>query len=319
LNLTYQRIHAAWRAFRSGKQLSPAIDDFSYHLTANLLDLTHQLNIGTYRHSAYRQISVQEKKRRDISVAAVRDRVVHRLIYDELVRIFDDSFDYDVWSCRIDKGLHKCLDRTKNLLGRYQRAYVWRMDIAKFYDHVDHAVLMKCSRRRLDDQQLLWLCEEIINSFSLADDRPRGIPIGNLTSQVFSNIYLNEFDRWARHQSGALAYVRYGDDCVIFAPTRQVARELRRDATLFLHENLRLDVNPKNDVIVRSGDGLDFLGHHITSAEIIVDRHTTVAALSSVNYRNLASYKSLKFDNRIKRRFDHQVLDEITEVIGPKY
>jgi retron-type reverse transcriptase len=287
------------------------MDVFGYHLTANLLDLAHDLELGTYRHSAYRQISVQEKKRRDISVAAVRDRVVHRLVYDELVRIFDDSFDPDVWSCRTGKGLHKCLDRTKNLLGRHQSAYVWRMDIARFYDYVDHTVLRECLRRRLRAPRLLWLCDEIIGSFSLATDRPRGIPIGNLTSQVFSNIYLNEFDRWTRHKTSALAYVRYGDDCAIFMPTRQTAREIRDSATLFLREHLRLQVNPKNDIIVRASDGLQFLGHRITPSEINVDRHTTMAALGRANYQNLASYKSLKFDKLTKRQLDHQVLDEI--------
>jgi retron-type reverse transcriptase len=310
-------VYAAWRAFRCGKRRSSVIDDFSYHLTAKLLDLTWQLDSGAYHHAAYYRISVQEKKRRDVNVATVRDRVVHRLVYDELVRIFDDSFDYDVWSCRINKGLHKCLVRTKNLLGRYQSAYVWRMDIAKFYDHVDHATLLKCLRRRLNDRHLLGLCDEIIGSFNLsADRRPRGIPIGNLTSQIFSNIYMNEFDRWVRHKSGALAYVRYGDDCAIFAPTRQAARNIRYSTTLFLRERLYLDVNPKNDVIVRAGDGLNFLGHCVTSTKIIVDHHTTAAALGRVNYRNLASYKSLKFDKFTKRQLDQQILDEITEVIN---
>jgi hypothetical protein len=192
--------------------------------------------------------------------------------------------------------------RTQNLLKRHPRAFVWRMDVAKFYDNVDHAVLKNCLRWRVQDLRLIQLCDEVIDSFAVVPSV--GIPIGNLTSQIFSNIYLNEFDRFVRHRLRPLAYVRYGDDCAIFAPTRQAAREIRNSATLFLRDSLRLKVNPKNDIIVPAGAGLKFLGHYISSIELKVDKRTTAAALGKVKFHNLASYKSLRFDRTTKRRFD---------------
>ena len=159
------QIYEAWRAFRRGKKPSPDIDNFEYHLAANLVSLTNDIAGGTYRHGSYRRVIIRERKRRDLAVAAVRDRVVHRLVYDKLVDLFDKSFDPDVWSCRCGKGLHKCLTRCQQLLGKYQNSYIWRMDITKFFDNVDHGVLKQCLRRRIKDKQLLWLCDEIISSY----------------------------------------------------------------------------------------------------------------------------------------------------------
>ena len=142
-----------------------------------------------------------------------------------------------------------------------------------------------------------------------------GIPIGNLTSQIFANIYLNEFDRYVRHSLKPLAYIRYGDDCTVFAKTRHQAHEIRRNAIEYLHKKLKLTVNPKNDLVVRVDQGLHFLGHVITDKRVFVDRHTTRQALDRVNTRNLASYKSLKIIKWPKRQLSWLVLDEIDEIL----
>src|SRR5690606_8733655 len=118
LDTSYAAVYRAWLNFRKGKQSSQAIDAFASSLEANIFQLSREIRTGHYRHGGYLKVTVQEKKRRNLAVTTVRDRVVHRLLYNYLVNKFDRSFDYDVWSCRKNKGLHKCLDRTKTLLNK---------------------------------------------------------------------------------------------------------------------------------------------------------------------------------------------------------
>ncbi|MCL2451798.1 reverse transcriptase/maturase family protein [Candidatus Saccharibacteria bacterium] len=316
-------LFAAWRNFRRGKKPNTAIDEFAYNLTANLARLADEIERREYRHGGYRRVVVEEKKRRDLAVAAVRDRVVHRLVYDELVEIFDAKFDPDAWSCRKDMGLHKCLTRTQQLLTKHHANFVWRMDVAKFFDRVDHAKLREALRRRVQDPRLLYPCDELLDSYNCqtggggqgSQQPPHGIPIGNLTSQIFANIYLNEFDRYVRHVLKPQAYVRYGDDAALFCRTRAEARAMRQTATKFLREELKLAVNPKNDVIIRADQPLHFLGHVITDKYAVVDKHTTRSVMEKVNIRNIASYKSLNLAKWPKRQIDYLLLDEIEKTI----
>jgi len=141
------------------------------------------------------------------------------------------------------------------------------------------------------------------------------VPIGNLTSQIFANIYLNEFDRYVRHVLKPLGYVRYGDDAILFVRTRHEARQFRKAATDFLREELRLTVNPKNDVIFRTDQPLHFLGHVITDKYVVVDKHTTRTVMEKINLRNVASYKSLKLAKWPKRQIDYLILDEIEKTV----
>ncbi|MCL2869794.1 hypothetical protein FWF48_03235 [Candidatus Saccharibacteria bacterium] len=164
---TYEELFTAYKAFRQGKKLSYSLADFEYNLVPNLRELAAEIDNHTYHHGNYRILTVREKKRRDLAIACIRDRVVHRYVYDYLVGLFDTNFDPDVWSCRRGKGLHACLARTQQLLKCYPRAYAWRTDITKFFDHVDHHVLRQCLKRRVQNCEMLWLCDEIISSYHL--------------------------------------------------------------------------------------------------------------------------------------------------------
>lgn len=308
----YEELFAAWRAFRRHKRPSTAIDEFAYHYEASLRELAEQIVDGTYRHGSYQTVVVREKKRRDLAVAGVRDRVVHRLVYDELIHVLNAGFDPDVWSCRPSKGLYGCLRRVEALLARYPDAYVWRMDITKFFDNVQHDVLIAGLARRRLRPHIFGLCEQIIASFH--HHQPGvGIPIGNLTSQVFANIYLNEFDRYVRHTLKPLAYVRYGDDVVLWARDYQTAHRFHRNATQYLATVLGMNINPKNNIICQARRGLHFLGHVITQQYIVVDKHTTKATLQKSSSRSIASYKSLKLASVPKKQLDWQLLDELEE------
>lgn len=307
------QLWVAWQRFRRGKKPTPTIDTFAYHIESNIQLLSWQIQQRTYRHSTYKALVVREKKRRQLAVAAVRDRIVHRLVYDQLVHLFDATFDADVWSCRLGKGLHPCLARIQQLVRAHPHAYVWRMDITKFFDNVEHATLAQCLQRRVNDPELLWLCQQIITSYN-SGSSGKGIPIGNLTSQVFANIYLHEFDRYVRHTLKPLAYVRYGDDVVLWGRRAEDALAFQAQAKQFLAEKLALTVNPKNDVVFRSHSGVHMLGHVITRSYVVVDTHTTRSVLEKSDARSIASYKALHLAAMPRKQLDWLLLDELQAI-----
>jgi hypothetical protein len=143
----------------------------------------------------------------------------------------------------------------------------------------------------------------------------RGIPIGNLTSQIFSNIYLNMFDRFVRHQLKPQGFVRYGDDFILIAPTRRRARHYQLVASKFLYDTFDLTVNPRSNVVVPAASGLHFLGHAVFSRYAVVDKHTSQAVLAKVRCGNLASYQSLALAKHIKKELYWRILDENAEIL----
>lgn len=151
--------------FRQGKKPSPDIDQFAFHLEPNLLQLEQELSNGSYQHGGYRTFTVTDNKRREISVATVRDRVIHRLLYEYLVEIYDKTFIYDAWSCRKGKGVIGAINRTQNFLLRFKSSFVWRSDIIKFFDNVDTDLLFEILCRKIKEDKALWLLKEVIESF----------------------------------------------------------------------------------------------------------------------------------------------------------
>lgn len=263
--------------------------EFEHNLESELADLHKTIAGGTYFHGGYRHMIVNENKRRDIAVAGVRDRVVHRLLYDYLVPIYDKGFDYDVWSCRAGKGLTAAVDRTQQLLQKYPSASIWRGDVVKFFDHVDHDVLRVLLERKIDDKQALNLLNKVIDSYNTQ----RGIPIGNLTSQVFANIYLNQFDRFVRTQLKPLAYVRYGDDFLLFLPNRLMAELIRKQARQYLSTELGLSLHVRNDVILQAHSGVNFLGVQIfANGRRLLPRMEEKIA-SEISLKNFTGYSGL--------------------------
>lgn len=308
----YQAVYQAWLNFRKGKRPSQAIDEFAYNVETNLLELAAELANRSYRHGGYEKIILQEKKRRDLAVAGVRDRVVHRLLYDYLADVYDKSFDPDVWSCRIGKGLHKCLTRTRQLLRQHRGSYVWRADITKFFDSVDQGRLLACLERKMGSYDpAVWLSRQVIGSYQM---RGAGIPIGNLTSQIFANIYLHEFDRFVRHQLKPQAYLRYGDDFLLFTPTRRATCLTRCQAIEFLANGLNLTVNPKNDAVIGPPLSLKFLGHAVTEDFAVVDKHTTKSILGKTSRRNISSYRALPLVPEAKNQLDWILLEEYVDI-----
>lgn len=167
LDLSLSNIWKSWYLFRRGKKSTAELERFSYYLEKNLYDLFVDLNSGNYQHGPYRRFTVYDNKKRRISVAAIRDRVVHRLIYEYLNKIYDKTFIFDAWSCRKEKGLVGAIERTQKLLTKYPKSFIWRTDIKKFFDNVDHDVLLKILSLRTSDNKARAFLKEIIGSYAI--------------------------------------------------------------------------------------------------------------------------------------------------------
>lgn len=303
IDLSLANIWKSWWLFRRGKERTAELERFTFYLEQNLFSLWCDLNHGTYRHGGYRVFTVTDNKRRTISVASIRDRVVHRLLYEYLVPIFDPTFAFDAWSCRKGKGLIGAIERTHAGLATNPRAFVWRTDIKKFFDSVDQDVVHELLVRRIHDPRALSLLQNVISSFWLPGPsrereretalRRRGMPIGNLTSQILANIYLNELDRFVMHRVQPLSYVRYGDDFILIGQTQAAVAAWRTEVTHFLYSKLVLEINPKNDILIPTKRGLHFLGVDIYPAGKRLRRRTLMRIRQRTNLRNAASYYGL--------------------------
>src|SRR3989338_9306558 len=173
MDLSLSNLWRCWYRCRRDKKSSPEILVFQYDLETNLFKLQKELDNGTYRHGGYRVFTVQENKKRTISVTGVRDRVVHRLVYEFLVSLYDPTFIFDIWSCRKGKGLISGIKRTQKFLNSYPSGYVWRADITKFFDNVDHQTLFRSLERKVSHPKDKKLLKEIIASFSVGPNRER--------------------------------------------------------------------------------------------------------------------------------------------------
>lgn len=304
IDLGLGNIWKAWFAFRKGKRKTCEMHEFEYHLEDRLCELHQDLNNGKYRHGAYRTFIVCDNKRRKISVSPIRDRVVHRLIYDYLVPIWDKTFIYDAWSCRKSKGLLKAIERTQKFLKSCPKSYIWRADIQKFFDNVDQRVLFSLLQRRIRDEKALILIWEVLQSYR-THTKGVGMPIGNLTSQIFSNIYLNELDRFVKHKLKPKAYLRYGDDFLLFNMDEKSLRNMREEAIKFISDFLKLPIHSKNDLVFKAKHRLKFLGVILYPNGRKLNKRMENRIKAKLSTRNTSSYWGV-----IKKHTNQKAIEE---------
>lgn len=316
IDISLSEIWNNWYRFRQGKKPSHELEKFQFYLESNLFRLCQEIQAGTYTHGGYRKFVVADNKRREISVSSIRDRVVHRLIYEYLVDVYDKTFIYDVWSCRKGKGLTKAITRAQQFMSRYRQSYIWRSDVTKFFDNVNHATLLRILSRKDHDAKAMYLLKQVINSYHVSETENghKGIPIGNLTSQVFSNIYLNEFDRYVSHEIRPQAYMRYGDDFIVIMKDKNELEAARVQCLAFLKDVLDLSVNPKSDIIIKAKEGIYFLGVEIYPSGRRLRKRNWHRASTRVNARNIGSYWGLISQHAPKRQqkqFDWILVEQV--------
>ncbi|HDZ9162600.1 TPA: RNA-dependent DNA polymerase [Vibrio cholerae] len=268
---SFENILSAAYSCRKGKTKARQTLEFFNNLEENVIQIQNELVWGMYNVSPYRHFYVFEPKRRLISAPSFKDRVVHRAIYNIIEPMFDVTYIYDSYACRRGKGTHKGADRAQAFIRKverqYGRAFALKADISKYFSSIDHSILKRILARKIKCQKTKELLFYIIDS-SPSDALGVGIPLGNLTSQLFANIYLNELDRFVKHVLHAKLYVRYMDDFVIIHANKIKLHEWRKEIECFLAGNLRLKTNSKTQVFPISpskGRSLDFLGYRIYS------------------------------------------------------
>ena len=255
----------AWREFIRGKRAKRDVQEFQLGLMDNVLSLQRDLASGTYRHGGYQAFSIFDPKLRRIHKASVRDRLTHHAIYRMLYPFFDRTFIADSFSCRIGRGTHKALNQFRTfgrMVSRNNTRTCWvlKCDIRKFFASIDHDALSRILGVYIPDVHVMQLLEKVIRSFATDGALGKGLPLGNLTSQLFANVYMNEFDQFVKHRFKAKHYIRYADDFVIFSHDRgELERLLPRIGT-FLRERLNLALHPDKVFIKTLASGVDFLG-----------------------------------------------------------
>lgn len=254
----------AWKEFVKGKRSKRDVQEFSRNLIDNILSLYFDFVNLRYTHGGYEAFNICDPKPRNIHKASVRDRLVHHAIYRTLYPFFDRIFISDSFSCRLGKGTHRALDRFEaffNKVSRNNTRTVWvlKCDIRKFFANIDHELLIRILMSYIRDRKTLWLLRKVIESFS-STRRGIGLPLGNLTSQLFVNIYMNEFDQYMKHILKAKYYIRYADDFVILSHDRIWLEEYISKIREFLENRLHLQLHPHKVFIKTLASGVDFLG-----------------------------------------------------------
>lgn len=248
------------------------------HLEDRIFRLHRELTGKTYIHDPYFDFYVCDPKRRHIHKATVRDRVLHQAIFRVLYPIFDKHFIFDSYSSRNNKGTHAgverlvsaCRKETDNWRGT---AYALKCDVRKFFDSIDQKILRELIGKKVSDLDMLWLIDLILSSFE--KEKGKALPLGNVTSQLFANVYLNELDQFAKHVLKAKHYFRYCDDFIIVHKDRTVLENAIPKIQRFLKENLALELHPNKVEIRKIKQGVDFLGYVVLpNAVNVVRTHT---------------------------------------------
>ena len=230
----------------------------------NILSLHHDLINQNYRHGQYEEFGINDPKPRIIHKATVRDRLLHYAVYRILYPFFEDTFISDSFSCRINKGTHRAIKRFKvfaNIVSKNDTRTCWilKCDIKKFFASIDHEALIKILDDRIPDKKIVNLLKEIIGSFN-SGKQGTGLPLGNLTSQLFSNVYMNEFDQFVKHKLKVKNYIRYADDFVILSESEGYLEDLVLKINHFLKNQLSIRLHPDKIFIKTLTSGIDFLG-----------------------------------------------------------
>jgi retron-type reverse transcriptase len=260
-----ENLLGAWKEFEKGKKHKRDVQEFSMHITDNIFSLHNNLLHHTYKHGGYQAFKINDPKPRDIHKALVQDRLLHHAIYRILYPFFDKTFIADSYSCRNEKGTHRAINKFQTYFCKVSRnntqtCWVLKCDIKKFFANIDHAILMEISAEYIPDKDILELLKNIISSFSIKDRKNIGLPLGNLTSQLFVNIYMNKFDQFVKHKLKAKYYIRYADDFVFLSEDKKLLENQIIVIQKFLLEELKLELHPDKVFLKTISSGIDFLG-----------------------------------------------------------
>jgi hypothetical protein len=279
----FSNLLAAARKARSGSGRKRETQWFGFHLEPELFRLQEELRSGIYQPQPYRYFEIRDPKERTISVADFRDRVVHHALINLLEPVYERCFIFDSYATRKGKGTHRAIERAQYFLRK--TGWFWKTDVNKYFDSISHEVLFTLLARKIKDERLLEVAARIIRNGSAGGF---GLPIGNLTSQFFANVYLNGFDHYVVEKLQPPAYLRYMDDFVIFHSDKKALKALRPRAAGYLVRELGLYLKPSATFLNQAANGLTFLGRRIFPATVRLARPNGRRMLRRMSLRRRA-------------------------------
>ena len=283
----------AWDEFKHDKRKKADVQEFEFSLEKNLFSMHRDLVAKRYVHGPYTGFYIRDPKVRHIHKATVRDRVLHHAVFRILYPIFEETFIPNSFACRIGKGTHKGVLTAEAMIRKESRNYTipcfaLKCDVRKFFDSVDHEILLAILKKRIADPDTMWLLQQIVWSFTggwITLFERLGLPIGNLTSQLFANVYMNEFDQFAKQKLKIKHYARYTDDFVVVSTNKKYLEDLIDPIQKFLNEGLKLSLHPKKVSIRKCGKGVDFLGYVILPHHRLMRGKTKHRIFRKLKYR----------------------------------
>ena len=315
--ISHANLLGAWREFLKGKRGKQDVQEFQYRLSDNLAALYDELKCEKYRHGGYHHFKISDPKPRDIHKASVRDRLLHHALYRVLYPYFDRRFIADSYSCREGKGTNKALNRFRSFAYQVSKndtktSWVLKCDIRKFFASIDQGILLNILKKYLSDERILALVAGIIASFN-SGTPGKGLPLGNLTSQLLVNIYMNEFDQFVKHVLKVKYYIRYADDFVFLSDEHSHLLSLLPHIDTFLRDMLKLSLHPNKVFIKTLASGVDFLGwvhfpdHRVlrpaTKKRMFRRIHSNQKPEVVASYRGLLSHgNTKKLENKMLAR-----------------
>ena len=287
----------------------------------NILSLHHDLANKTYQHSLYHAFNISDPKPRNIHKAKVRDRLLHHAIYRKLYPFFDKTFIADSYSCRLNKGTHKAINQFQAFIykasfNHTKTVWVLKCDIKKFFASIDQTILLVIVNSHISDNDICWLITQIVSSFH-STQKGKGLPLGNLTSQLLVNIYMNKFDQFVKHKLKVKYYIRYADDFVFLSRDKVWLENILLKARHFLWNDLNLQLHPDKVFIKTIASGVDFLGGVHFPDHRILRTKTKQRIMSRINESStpetIASYLGL-----LKHGCGHKIKKEIDKLVDSK-
>lgn len=262
-NLTYEKLLEAHIKSRKGKGYRKEIILFNLKQEEYIMQLYEKLKNKTYKHGGYSEFYVTEPKVRKIEKSRYLDRIVHRWVVDNFLEpCYVPKFINTSYACLKERGMHRAAlyvkDTMKHCKIKWDEYYILKMDVAKYFDNINKKILLKILERNIKDPDLMWLIKEIL----YANKREKGLEIGNYTSQMFANIYLNEIDQYVKHKLKVKYYCRYLDDSIVIVKTKKEAKEILEKIRKYLKENLELELNKKTQIF-KNKQGVNFCGYKI--------------------------------------------------------
>lgn len=293
-------IYEAFKKARKGRRYKKVVLNFSFILEKNLNYIYYILKNQKYIHGRYSEFLIKDSKKRIIESVPFLDRVIHHALCNIIENIFDKGFINDSYACRKNKGSHKAIKqlkkwlksiKDKNHFNNYSNIFYLKCDVSKYFNSVDHTILKKNINIKLKDKNTLRLTNLIIDSYH--KDTNKGIPIGNLTSQLFANIYLNELDRFVKHTIHCKYYVRYMDDFVLLNTNKQELWDWYKLIKEFTFDQLKLEVKDKKTVLSSCDKGISYLGYIVFPNKILL-RSSTIKRFYKKLKKSIIKVKNLK-------------------------